>query len=163
MVGRQTPLLALFVPLILVFIVDRKHGIRDTWPAAVVCGVAFAIVQFVAANYISVPLTDILASLLSAGAVVLLLRVWQPARTYVDERPRSRSRSAAASPPPSAPVRPTAAPTAPPRDGDTATGDDVPPGTVRATTSRSAPASGRAASRTCPTAAPRSPGRTRRT
>jgi lactate permease len=84
MVGRQTPLLALFVPLVLVFIVDRKNGIRDTWPAAVVCGVAFAIVQFVAANYISVPLTDILASLLSAGAVVLLLRVWQPARTYVE-------------------------------------------------------------------------------
>jgi lactate permease len=84
MVGRQTPLLALFVPLILVFIVDRKHGIRDTWPAAVVCGVAFAVVQFVAANYISVPLTDILASLLSAGAVVLLLRVWQPAGTYVE-------------------------------------------------------------------------------
>jgi lactate permease len=84
MVGRQTPLLALFVPLILVFIVDRKHGIRDTWPAAVVCGVSFAIVQFVAANYVSVPLTDILASLLSAGAVVLLLRVWHPARTYVE-------------------------------------------------------------------------------
>jgi len=85
MVGRQTPLLALFVPLILVFIVDRKNGIRDTWPAAVVCGVAFAIVQFVASNYISVPLTDILASLLSAGAVVLLLRVWQPAHTYVEQ------------------------------------------------------------------------------
>ena len=50
-----------------------------------VCGVAFAVVQFVAANYISVPLTDILASLLSAGAVVLLLRVWQPAGTYVEE------------------------------------------------------------------------------
>jgi lactate permease len=84
MVGRQTPLLALFVPLILVFIVDRKNGIRDTWPAAVTCGVAFAVVQFVAANYISVSLTDILASLLSAAAVVLLLRVWQPARTYVE-------------------------------------------------------------------------------
>jgi lactate permease len=84
MVGRQTPLLALFVPLILVFIVDRKNGIRDTWPAAITCGVVFAIVQFVAANYISVPLTDILASLVSAGAVVLLLRVWQPARTYVE-------------------------------------------------------------------------------
>jgi lactate permease len=84
MVGRQTPLLALFVPLILVFIVDRKNGIRDTWPAAVVCGVTFAIVQFVASNYVSVPLTDIFASLLSAGAVVLLLRVWQPAHTYVE-------------------------------------------------------------------------------
>jgi lactate permease len=85
MVGRQTPLLALFVPLILVFIVDRKRGIQDVWPAAVTCGVAFAVVQFVASNYISVPLTDILAALLSAGAVVLLLRVWQPAGTYVEQ------------------------------------------------------------------------------
>jgi lactate permease len=85
MVGRQTPLLALFVPLILVFIVDRKHGIRDVWQAAVTCGVTFAVVQFVASNYISVPLTDILAALLSAGAVVLLLRAWQPGGTYVEE------------------------------------------------------------------------------
>jgi lactate permease len=84
MVGRQTPLLALFVPLILVFIVDHKRGIRDTWLAAVTCGVAFAIVQYVASNFISVPLTDILAALLSAGAVVLLLRVWQPAGAYVE-------------------------------------------------------------------------------
>jgi lactate permease len=84
MVGRQTPLLALFVPLILVFIVDRKRGIQDTWVAAVTCGVVFAIVQFVAANYISVPLTDILAALVSAGAVVLLVRIWQPAGTYVE-------------------------------------------------------------------------------
>jgi lactate permease len=85
MVGRQTPLLALFVPLILVFIVDHKRGIRDVWQAAVTCGVVFAIVQFVASNYVSVPLTDILAALLSAGAVVLLLRAWQPAGTYVEE------------------------------------------------------------------------------
>ncbi|HEY6746522.1 MAG TPA: L-lactate permease [Mycobacteriales bacterium] len=85
MVGRQTPLLALFVPLILVFIVDRKRGIRDVWQAALTCGVVFAVVQFVAANYISVPLTDILAALLSAGAVVLLLRVWHPAGTYVED------------------------------------------------------------------------------
>ena len=121
MVGRQTPLLALFVPLILVFIVDRKNGIRDTWPAAVVCGVAFAIVQSVASNYVSVPLTDILASLLSAGAVVLLLRVWQPAHTYVEpevEEPvavgggvatAGRTGSPTASPPP---PRPPAAPAA---------------------------------------------------
>ncbi|HST65720.1 MAG TPA: L-lactate permease [Mycobacteriales bacterium] len=85
MVGRQTPLLALFVPLILVFIVDHKRGIRDVWQAALTCGIVFALVQFVAANYISVPLTDILAALISAGAVVLLLRVWQPAGTYVEE------------------------------------------------------------------------------
>ncbi len=80
MVGRQTPLLAVVVPLILVLIVDGRRGVRKTWLPALTCGVAFAVAQFVAANYISVPLTDIVASLVAAGAVVLLLRVWQPAR-----------------------------------------------------------------------------------
>jgi lactate permease len=78
MVGRQTPILALVVPLMLVALVDGRRGVRQTWPAAVTAGVAFAIAQFVASNLISVPLTDIIASLVSAGAVVLLVRVWQP-------------------------------------------------------------------------------------
>src|SRR5262245_25715542 len=77
MVGRQTPILALVVPLVLVAVVDGLRGIRQTWPAAVVAGVAFAIGQFVASNYISVPLTDIVASLLSAAAVVGLVRIWR--------------------------------------------------------------------------------------
>ncbi|NYD43416.1 L-lactate permease [Nocardioides panaciterrulae] len=78
MVGRQTPLLAVIVPLILVFVVDGRRGLRQAWLPAIVAGVVFAIAQFVASNYISVPLTDIVASLVSAAAVVLLLRVWTP-------------------------------------------------------------------------------------
>ncbi|GAA1819306.1 L-lactate permease [Planosporangium flavigriseum] len=81
MVGRQTPVLAIIVPLVLVAVVDGKRGVRQTWPAAVLAGVTFAIAQFVAANYISVPLTDIVASLVSAAAVVLLLRVWRPSES----------------------------------------------------------------------------------
>ena len=54
MVGRQTPFLALIVPLILVYLVDGKRGLRQTWPAALVAGVAFAVGQFVSSNYISV-------------------------------------------------------------------------------------------------------------
>src|SRR3954452_1172694 len=38
MVGRQTPLLALIVPLILVSMVDGRRGLRQTWPAALVAG-----------------------------------------------------------------------------------------------------------------------------
>jgi lactate permease len=79
MVGRQTPLLALVVPLILVAMVDGRRGLRQTWPAAIVGGLAFAIGQFICSNYLSVELTDIIASLLSAGAMVLFLRTWQPA------------------------------------------------------------------------------------
>src|SRR3954464_2992156 len=46
MVGRQTPFLALIVPLILIGMVDGMRGIRQTWPVAVVGGVTFAVAQF---------------------------------------------------------------------------------------------------------------------
>ena len=78
MVGRQTPFLALIVPLILVAMVDGRRGLKATWPAAIVGGVAFAVGQFLCSNYLSVELTDIIASLASAAAIVALLRVWQP-------------------------------------------------------------------------------------
>jgi lactate permease len=84
MVGRQTPLLALFVPMALVFIIDGSRGVRATLPATLTCGVTFALAQYVTSNYISIPLTDIIASLVSALSVVLLLRVWQPSDTYVE-------------------------------------------------------------------------------
>ncbi|HEU4513102.1 MAG TPA: L-lactate permease [Nocardioidaceae bacterium] len=79
MVGRQTPILAIIVPLVLVFVVDGMRGVRHTWLPAIVAGLSFGIAQFVASNYISVPLTDIVAALVGAAAVVLLLRFWQPA------------------------------------------------------------------------------------
>jgi len=85
-VGRQTPVLAVIVPLVLVFMVDGKRGIRQTWPAALLGGVVFGLAQFVASNYISVPLTDIIASLVSAAGIVLFLRVWQPSEVLAGER-----------------------------------------------------------------------------
>jgi lactate permease len=91
MVGRQTPILAIIVPLVLVFVVDGKRGVKRTWIPALVCGVAFGLAQFVAANYISVPLADIVAALVAAGAVVLLLRVWQPSEVLYAEPAAPRS------------------------------------------------------------------------
>jgi lactate permease len=85
MVGRQTPLLALFVPLILVGMVDGARGIRQAWPAAMAGGTAFAVGQFACSNFVSVELTDIVASLLGAGAIVLLMRVWQPSEPVIAE------------------------------------------------------------------------------
>ena len=67
MVGRQTPILALFVPLALVAIVDGRRGMRETWPVAVICGVVFAIAQFATSNFLSVPLADVVASLSVRG------------------------------------------------------------------------------------------------
>src|SRR5258705_2117265 len=81
MVGRQTPILAVVVPLVLLAVVDGRRGVRQAWPAALVAGVTFGAAQFVASNFISVPLTDIVASLVSAAAVVAMLRVWRPAES----------------------------------------------------------------------------------
>ncbi|MFC0540837.1 L-lactate permease [Kutzneria chonburiensis] len=74
MVGRQTPVLALFVPMVLVGIIDGWRGVRETLPATLACGVVFAVAQYATANFFSAPLTDIVASLLSALAVIIVVR-----------------------------------------------------------------------------------------
>jgi lactate permease len=84
MVGRQTPVLSVIVPLALVFIVDGRRGLRQMWPPALVCGVVFGVFQFLAANYWSIPLADIIAALASALAVLLFSRVWHPAESYTE-------------------------------------------------------------------------------
>ncbi|NUR79123.1 MAG: L-lactate permease [Dermatophilaceae bacterium] len=83
-VGRQTPILGLFVPMALVYIIDRGRGVRATLPATLTCGIAFAVAQFATSNYLSTQLTDIVASLVGAAAVVVLLRFWQPSQAYVE-------------------------------------------------------------------------------
>ena len=96
MVGRQTPFLALVVPLILIGMVDGKRGIRQVWPVAVVGGFSFALAQFACSNYISVELTDIVASLASTACIVGFLRVWSPGEPLVAEADGRFSRPAVA-------------------------------------------------------------------
>jgi len=76
--GRQAPVLAAFVPLLLLLVVDGVRGLREVWPAALVTGLSFAVAQFATSNYLSVELTDIVASLVGLGATVLFVRVWTP-------------------------------------------------------------------------------------
>ena len=78
MAGRQTPFIAALVPLLLVFLVDGRRGVRETWPVAVVAGVVFAIVQFVTSNFFAVELTDVFAAVATIIVVLLMLRVWHP-------------------------------------------------------------------------------------
>jgi lactate permease len=78
-VGRQTPLLALVVPLLLVALVDGRRGLRETWVPATACGAAFAVAQFVASNYVSAQLADIGAALLGAAALVAVPQARRPA------------------------------------------------------------------------------------
>lgn len=95
MVGRQTPFLALLIPFVLVFMTDGRRGLREAWPAALMAGLTFAIVQFAVSNYVSTQLTDILAALASTGALVALMQVWSP-RSPESETPAIGGRPAIA-------------------------------------------------------------------
>ncbi len=79
MAGRQTPFIALLVPLLLVLMVDGRRGVRQTWPVALVAGFVFGVAKFVTANYLAVELTDVVAAVATVAAVLAMLRVWRPA------------------------------------------------------------------------------------
>jgi len=53
-------------------------ALKGVLPAAAVCGILFAGTQFVVSNFISVGLTDILASIAAMGGLVILLKIWKP-------------------------------------------------------------------------------------
>ncbi|MBK7820339.1 MAG: L-lactate permease [Tessaracoccus sp.] len=77
-VGHQSPVLALFVPLLLVLLADGRRGLKQVWPAALVIGFSFAIAQWISATYLSVELTDVIASLFALAMGVVFLRFWKP-------------------------------------------------------------------------------------
>lgn len=79
MAGRQLPLLSLFVPFWLVFMMDGLRGIKEVWPGALVAGGSFAVTQYLTSNFIGPELPDITSALVSLVSLTLLLKVWQPA------------------------------------------------------------------------------------
>jgi lactate permease len=78
--GRQLPLLSLAVPFWLVFMMDGKRGLKETWPAALVAGGSFAVTQYFTSNHIGPELPDITSALVSLVALASFLKVWQPRR-----------------------------------------------------------------------------------
>jgi lactate permease len=79
MAGRQLPFFSLLVPVWLVWTMAGWRGVTGVWPALVVCGGSFALVQFLVSNFIGPALVDVLGGLISLICLALLLRVWQPA------------------------------------------------------------------------------------
>lgn len=77
--GRQTPLLALVVPLVLVGLVDGRRGLRETWVPALASGTAFAVAPFAAAGYARAQLADIGAALAGAEALAAVRHTRVPA------------------------------------------------------------------------------------
>ncbi|WP_260860870.1 hypothetical protein [Mycobacterium tilburgii] len=57
---------------------------------ALTAGIVFGVGQFATSNFLSVPSADVVASLLSSGAVVLLLQVRRPQTTPARRGRRGR-------------------------------------------------------------------------
>src|SRR6267378_2804463 len=82
MVGRQLPLFSIIIPAYLIVVLAGWKRMREILPAVLVCGVSFAIVQFLVSNFVGPELTDIIAALVSMGCLAILLRFWKPAQIY---------------------------------------------------------------------------------
>src|SRR5438034_3121497 len=77
-VGRICAPVSLFIPAYMIMVMCGWSGLRGVLPAAAVCGLTFAGVQFIVSNYIGPQLTDVLASMFAMGALVALFKVWKP-------------------------------------------------------------------------------------
>jgi len=79
MAGRQLPIFSLLVPAWMVATMAGWRGLLAVWPAVLVCGGSFALVQFLMANAVGAALVDVVAGIVSLVALAVFLRVWQPA------------------------------------------------------------------------------------
>lgn len=78
MVGRQLPIFSMLIPFWVVAAFAGWRGMFGVWPAALTAGVSFAVPQFLVSNFHGPWLVDIIAGSCSIGALVGLLKFWQP-------------------------------------------------------------------------------------
>jgi lactate permease len=82
MAGRQLPFMSIALPFWLVFIMDGKKGVRETWPAALVAGGSFAVTQYFTSNFMGPELPDVASAIVSLVALGVFLKVWQPKMSF---------------------------------------------------------------------------------
>ena len=78
MVGRQLPLFSLIVPFWLVAAQAGWRGMIGVWPACLVSGLSFAVLQFAVSNFHGPWLVDIVSAVGSMGSLVVFMRWWRP-------------------------------------------------------------------------------------
>jgi lactate permease len=84
-VGRLCAPISLFIPAYLVLVMGGFRGLKGVLPAAIVCGVCFASVQFTISNFVGPQLVDILAAITAIIGLVVLFKFWQPTDNFVLE------------------------------------------------------------------------------
>jgi lactate permease len=80
--GRILPLLSILIPFWLVRTLTSWRHTLEVWIPLLVIGGSFAMVQFLWSNYVGFELVDIVASVSSMVAGVVVVHLWQPKRTW---------------------------------------------------------------------------------
>jgi lactate permease len=95
MAGRQLPFFSLLVPAWMVATMAGWRGLVAVWPAVLVCGGSFAVVQFVMANHVGAALVDVVAGITSLVTLAGFLRWWQPRECWLHGAERGEKRGQA--------------------------------------------------------------------
>lgn len=91
-VGRICAPVSLFVPAYLIMVMGGWKALGGVLPAAALCGIVFASVQFLVSNYIGPQLTDILAAIAAIIALAALLKIWKPKDKFELEGDREQAK-----------------------------------------------------------------------
>ncbi len=96
-VGRICAPVSLIVPGYLVVVMGGWGALARVFPAALLCGVTFAGLQFAISNFVGPQLTDLIASLCALGVLVVLFMFWKPSDHHkYEEKSEDRSEAGAA-------------------------------------------------------------------
>jgi lactate permease len=80
-IGRIVAILALLPPWILILLVTGRRGLRGAWPLAIVGSLSYIAGQYPTSQFLGPYLPDIIGAVVAFGALLLLLRFWQPRET----------------------------------------------------------------------------------
>ena len=83
MAGRQLPLFSLIVPAWMVAAMAGWRGLVGVWPAVVVSGASFALVQWWVSNHVGPALVDVIGGAVSLVALAAFLHLWKPTRPWM--------------------------------------------------------------------------------
>src|SRR5205814_426549 len=82
MVGRQLPIFAVLVPFWLIWAFAGWRGTKGVIPPILVCGISFAVPEYLISNFINPWIASIASSVVCLVALRGFLAVWKPAKVW---------------------------------------------------------------------------------
>ncbi len=78
MVGRTLPILSFILPFYLIILMVGFRKTREVFPAILVSGFSFAIMQWFTSNFLGPALPDVIAGVSSILCLIIFLKYWKP-------------------------------------------------------------------------------------